>query len=149
MSDEEELRIPISELVTVTIQRNEVTTVRLEIPFYNETDAIIAYNSLRIDKEPPRGNVSKELSVICETLLVANTGVKSFLHFGKTTGCSLACSVFLYYPVFVNEKVLGRQLPLVPGRNSLFSHFYIICDFVNTLNKFGPSSNKEAEEETE
>ncbi|GBM47844.1 hypothetical protein AVEN_5218-1 [Araneus ventricosus] len=114
MSDEEELRIPVSELVTVTIQRTEVITVRLEIPFYAESDAKIAYNSLRIDKEPPRGNVAKELSVRGETLLVK-----------------------------ISSKDIKRL------RSSITSFLDYVILVVNTLNKFGPSSNKETEKETE
>ena len=38
-------------------------TSKIEIPFYTEKEAEIAYNSLRVDKEPPRGGCTKDMSV--------------------------------------------------------------------------------------
>ncbi|XP_042903556.1 EKC/KEOPS complex subunit Lage3 [Parasteatoda tepidariorum] len=62
----------------------------MEIPFATNKDALIAYNSLRIDKEPLRGNVIKELEVQDKLLIVnisANdpkklrSAVSSFMDF--------------------------------------------------------------------
>ncbi|XP_042903557.1 EKC/KEOPS complex subunit Lage3 isoform X2 [Parasteatoda tepidariorum] len=62
----------------------------MEIPFATNKDAVIAYNSLRIDKEPLRGNVIKELEVQDKLLIVnisANdpkklrSAVSSFMDF--------------------------------------------------------------------
>ncbi|GFR08313.1 uncharacterized protein TNCT_191451 [Trichonephila clavata] len=67
LSSSEELS---EEMVSVKIDRADVSAVTLELPFYSSSHANIAYNSLRIDKEPARGNVVKELSVRDNFLIV-------------------------------------------------------------------------------
>lgn len=42
--------------------RSELSS-HIVIPFHSEREAEIAYNSLRVDKEPPRGGCSKTLAV--------------------------------------------------------------------------------------
>ncbi|KAG8181845.1 hypothetical protein JTE90_003992 [Oedothorax gibbosus] len=51
-------------------ESNDGMIINLEIPFASVRDANIAFNSLRIDAEPPRGNVVKELDVRNNLLLV-------------------------------------------------------------------------------
>lgn len=34
----------------------------IQIPFHTENEAKIAYNTLRVDKEPPRGGCTKTIS---------------------------------------------------------------------------------------
>ncbi|GIY37844.1 uncharacterized protein CDAR_234871 [Caerostris darwini] len=59
-----------SDAITISVESDGIATLTLEVCFYCENDATIAYNSLRIDKEPPRGNVKKELSVKENNLIV-------------------------------------------------------------------------------
>ncbi|KAF8771811.1 EKC/KEOPS complex subunit LAGE3-like [Argiope bruennichi] len=113
MSEEEKHELALG-LVKISILREEITTVQLAIPFYSESDAKIAYNSLRIDKEPPRGNVVKELSVKSETLLV---------------------------------KFSSKDLKRLKSSITSFLDYTILV--VKTLQKFGPSSKKETEKQTE
>ena len=48
--------------------------VKLNVPFPSEKEATIAYNSLRVDREPLRGNVLKTLSVDGNSLIVEFDG---------------------------------------------------------------------------
>lgn len=36
---------------------------RIQVPFHCEGDAHIAYNTLKVDKEPPRGGCRRSMSV--------------------------------------------------------------------------------------
>ncbi|XP_075211812.1 uncharacterized protein LOC142318971 isoform X2 [Lycorma delicatula] len=48
--------------------------VCLEVPFPGNTEAEIVYNTLRVDKEPPRSNVQKVLSVEGNKVIAKFTG---------------------------------------------------------------------------
>jgi len=49
-------------------------SVRLSVPFDSEQQATVAYNTLRVDAEPPRGNVTKQLTVDGANLIVEFDG---------------------------------------------------------------------------
>lgn len=72
--------------------------VELTVPFPTERHAKIAYNTLRIDKEPKRGGCSKELSVEEHRLLV---------HFKAKDAKSLRVAVnsFLDFLALVTETI--------------------------------------------
>lgn len=72
--------------------------VELSVPFPSTRHAKIAYNSLRIDKEPKRGGCSKEL-LVEENKLVANFRAKeaSFLR--------VAVNSFLDFLKLVTETI--------------------------------------------
>ncbi|KAF0288074.1 EKC/KEOPS complex subunit LAGE3 [Amphibalanus amphitrite] len=44
-------------------------TLRLEVPFESEQHAQIAYNSLRVDREPSRATTRRQLSVAADRLV--------------------------------------------------------------------------------
>ncbi|XP_067951256.1 EKC/KEOPS complex subunit Lage3-like [Watersipora subatra] len=52
-----------------TTNENQLTS-NIRIPFFTERDAEIAYNTLRVDKEPPRGGCVKTMFVEGSTLEV-------------------------------------------------------------------------------
>jgi len=47
----------------LTATSKPLLTANVCIPFFTDKDAEIAYNTLRVDKEPPRGGCVKTLSV--------------------------------------------------------------------------------------
>jgi len=75
---------------TVENSASALSFVELNVPFPSVRHAKIAYDSLRIDKEPKRGGCSKELSLESNKLVVhfkakearfLRVAVNSFLEF--------------------------------------------------------------------
>ncbi|KAF6019422.1 hypothetical protein EB796_022269 [Bugula neritina] len=72
----------------LTATSKPLLTANVCIPFFTDKDAEIAYNTLRVDKEPPRGGCVKTLSVEGKNLNISYTatdpkklrvGINSFM----------------------------------------------------------------------
>ncbi|GFT70605.1 uncharacterized protein NPIL_200581 [Nephila pilipes] len=88
------------EMVVFKIDKGEVNVVKLELPFYSNNHAKVAYNSLRIDKEPSRGSVAKELSVR-DNFLVVKISSKDIKRLRSSV------TSFVDYAILVTDT-LGR-----------------------------------------